>query len=304
MRQRRWLELIKDYDLQIHYHSGKANIVADALSRKNVGNLAYLLTDQKELLLEFERLEIEVVPFELDNFIAAMSAQPAIIEEIKQKQMNDEFLKKICDEFDTKPKSGFTIEDFVLRFQGRLCILDETDSKRIILAEAHKSMLPMHPGNIKMYQDLKLGDHTRRVGRIVRASCGRVGPHWPQDVCNSRIWTWGRRIPSNVRFVGILEPIRGVLRPSLGIPLRFRSSGIALTPWDFFKELSSSAQFSRGRTDQPRPRRESLGALDVWALGILGIWWGVSAVGGVPQSNGSPRGEGFGVKQMPIDFYC
>jgi hypothetical protein len=34
MRQRRWLELIKDYDLEIHYHTGKANVVADALSRK------------------------------------------------------------------------------------------------------------------------------------------------------------------------------------------------------------------------------------------------------------------------------
>jgi hypothetical protein len=34
LRQRRWLELIKDYDLEIHYHPGKANLVVDALSRK------------------------------------------------------------------------------------------------------------------------------------------------------------------------------------------------------------------------------------------------------------------------------
>jgi hypothetical protein len=34
MRQRRWLELIKDYELKVHYHSGKANVVADALSRR------------------------------------------------------------------------------------------------------------------------------------------------------------------------------------------------------------------------------------------------------------------------------
>ena len=74
MRQRRWLEIIKDYHLQIHYHPGKANTVADALSGKNVGNLACLLIDQKELLLEFEKLEIEVVPFEQDSLIAAMSA--------------------------------------------------------------------------------------------------------------------------------------------------------------------------------------------------------------------------------------
>jgi hypothetical protein len=35
MRQKRWLELIKDYDLEVHYHPGKANVVADALSRKS-----------------------------------------------------------------------------------------------------------------------------------------------------------------------------------------------------------------------------------------------------------------------------
>jgi hypothetical protein len=40
MRQRRWLELVKDYDLEIHYHPGKANIVADALSRKSHVNMA------------------------------------------------------------------------------------------------------------------------------------------------------------------------------------------------------------------------------------------------------------------------
>ena len=43
MRQRRWLELIKDYDLEILYHPGKANVVADALSRKrNYGMVAML----------------------------------------------------------------------------------------------------------------------------------------------------------------------------------------------------------------------------------------------------------------------
>ncbi|XP_028112932.1 uncharacterized protein LOC114311048 [Camellia sinensis] len=59
-------------------------IPSDALSRKNVGNLSYLLTDQRELLLEFEKLEIEMVPFEQGSLIAAMVAQAAIIEEIKQ----------------------------------------------------------------------------------------------------------------------------------------------------------------------------------------------------------------------------
>ena len=48
MRQRRWLELIKDYNLKVHYHPGKANVVADALSRKHHGNS--LLEDGFNLL--------------------------------------------------------------------------------------------------------------------------------------------------------------------------------------------------------------------------------------------------------------
>ena len=39
LRQRRWLELIKDYDMKLHYHPRKANVVADALSRKSYANI-------------------------------------------------------------------------------------------------------------------------------------------------------------------------------------------------------------------------------------------------------------------------
>src|SRR5438067_1649947 len=60
MRQRRWLELVKDYDCEILYHPGKANVVADALSRKrNQSNL--LPTQQEELVEEFGRLNLKMV---------------------------------------------------------------------------------------------------------------------------------------------------------------------------------------------------------------------------------------------------
>jgi hypothetical protein len=54
MRQRRWLELLKDYDVNINYHPGKANTVADALSRKVDCNLAFLMTSQKDILKDME----------------------------------------------------------------------------------------------------------------------------------------------------------------------------------------------------------------------------------------------------------
>ena len=60
MRQRRWLELLKDYDLTISYHPGKANVVADVLSRKSARNLVALLTTQKHILEDLRKMRIEV----------------------------------------------------------------------------------------------------------------------------------------------------------------------------------------------------------------------------------------------------
>ena len=58
MRQRRWLELVKDYDLEIHYHPGKANVVADALSRRSYVNMAVAFQMPPEVCEEFEQLSL------------------------------------------------------------------------------------------------------------------------------------------------------------------------------------------------------------------------------------------------------
>ena len=60
LRQRRWLELMKDYDLDIQYHAGKANVVADALSRKSQINLASIITSETHLLEEMRRMNLHV----------------------------------------------------------------------------------------------------------------------------------------------------------------------------------------------------------------------------------------------------
>ncbi|XP_028052786.1 uncharacterized protein LOC114257213 [Camellia sinensis] len=109
MQHRRWLKLIKAYDLQIHDHPGKANTVVDALSRKGKGNMANLLTEQRELLAELDKMSINLMVHGREAIVAAMMAQPTLIEEIKLPQIEDETLKRICVELETKPRSGFNL---------------------------------------------------------------------------------------------------------------------------------------------------------------------------------------------------
>jgi hypothetical protein len=67
MRQRRWLELIKDYNLEINYHPGKANVMADALSRNTYCNNLMVKEEQPALYEELEKLRIEIVDRVQDN---------------------------------------------------------------------------------------------------------------------------------------------------------------------------------------------------------------------------------------------
>jgi hypothetical protein len=61
LRQRRSLEWIEDYDLNIHYHPGKENVIADALSRKHYCNNMMVQKEQPTLYEEMEKLSLEIV---------------------------------------------------------------------------------------------------------------------------------------------------------------------------------------------------------------------------------------------------
>ncbi|WVZ97281.1 hypothetical protein U9M48_042830, partial [Paspalum notatum var. saurae] len=89
MRQQRWLELIKDYDMEIHYHPGKANVVADALSRKSYANMALGFQMPHELCEEFKRLSLG---FLHHTIAAAFEAELTLEREIREHQKDDEKL--------------------------------------------------------------------------------------------------------------------------------------------------------------------------------------------------------------------
>ena len=78
MQQRRWLELIKDYDLTIQYNLGKANVIADTLSRKMEGSLAAIITHQLRFMRELEKMQLEVrirEPGEVTSWVNQVSVQ-------------------------------------------------------------------------------------------------------------------------------------------------------------------------------------------------------------------------------------
>ena len=89
MRQCRWIELIKDYDLEILYYPGKTNVVADALSKKRSYGMAAMLTTQQPLLDELRKLDVEVITEAVEARLANMKLQPTLLDQIKEAQKKD-----------------------------------------------------------------------------------------------------------------------------------------------------------------------------------------------------------------------
>jgi hypothetical protein len=92
MRQRRWLELIKDYDLEVHYHPGKANVVANALSRKAHCHCLSIEIFSKTLYYQLRKFNLEIIPQGSLNLI---SIESTLLDRIIMSQMHDEGIKII-----------------------------------------------------------------------------------------------------------------------------------------------------------------------------------------------------------------
>jgi hypothetical protein len=131
MRQRRWMELLNDYDCEILYHPGKANVVADALSRKERGETTKVVTYRMEVTSDFR----------------------ANVKTCQEEAMKEENLK-------SERMVGF-VASLVENTSGLRCLGDRVwipklgDLRKKVLEESHSSRYSVHPGTNKMYRDLR-----------------------------------------------------------------------------------------------------------------------------------------------------
>ncbi|GJT89845.1 putative reverse transcriptase domain-containing protein [Tanacetum coccineum] len=133
MRQRIWIELLSDYDCEIRYHPGKANVVADALSRKE----------------RIKPLRVRALMMTVHNDLPKQILK-AQKEAMKKKNAKAENLGRLIKQiFEFRP-------DGTRCFGNRVWLPRFGGLRDLIMHESHKSKYSIHPGSDKMYQDLKL----------------------------------------------------------------------------------------------------------------------------------------------------
>jgi hypothetical protein len=146
LKQKRWLELIKDFDLGINYHPGKANMVADALSQRSHANQLVVKSIPFEFGDEFAKLKIVA-----NTEVVEMEVGSSLLQEIRRGQVEDEKIQEIKCNIKEEKSPGFSEDDQgVLWYKGRICVPNIKELKDKILHEAHKSAYSIHPGGNKM----------------------------------------------------------------------------------------------------------------------------------------------------------
>ena len=150
------MELLKDYDCTNDYHPGKANVVADALSRKSTGSSASMQTIQLPLMIEMRELGVELGVHVLGALFASFQLRPILVDQILEAQLEDPYLMSMRKKVEEGEQSDFAVRDDGAMVMGsRLFVPTAEELKGQILEEAHSFSYAMHPGSTKMYRTLK-----------------------------------------------------------------------------------------------------------------------------------------------------
>jgi len=156
MRQRRWVELIKDYDCIIDYHPGKANVVADALSRKDKAIRGGPATGNEETMIGLKRLGAVLSVSPKGSLMAQLKVKLGYREQILEAQQLDDEVLKVRIKLESGGETLFRIgDDGIVMLGRRMYVPDNKALKQKLLREAHESKFTVRLGSTKMYQDLK-----------------------------------------------------------------------------------------------------------------------------------------------------
>ncbi|WMV09069.1 hypothetical protein MTR67_002454 [Solanum verrucosum] len=144
--------------MSVLYHLGKANVVADTLSRFSMGSVAHVEDEKKELVCEVHilaRLGVQLVDSIKGGAMVHDGSESSFVMNVKSKQDLDPILIELKESVLKRPVKAFSKgEDGVLRYQGSLCVSDVDGVREKILEEAHGSRYFIHLGATKMYHNL------------------------------------------------------------------------------------------------------------------------------------------------------
>ncbi|GJV59668.1 putative nucleotidyltransferase, ribonuclease H [Tanacetum coccineum] len=133
IRQRHWLELLNNYDANIQYHPGKANVVADVLNRKNYGIMACLKI-QSEIIKYLECIAVELCVRGYEGYIANLKIEPNLVLWIKEAHKEDGELWSLLENLKEGKQAEFRVDDHgVIWYGNRLCVPDNSSLREAVL---------------------------------------------------------------------------------------------------------------------------------------------------------------------------
>ena len=137
LRQRRWSELLKNYDRDILNHPGKANVVADTLSRKSSGSFAHISIERRPLIQELYELVDQGLMMKISRsggLLAQFRVRSVLRDKIKAAQSRDPILIELKENVRAGKFTDFTLDDEgVLWISGRVCVPNVDNLREEIL---------------------------------------------------------------------------------------------------------------------------------------------------------------------------
>ncbi|WMV18525.1 hypothetical protein MTR67_011910 [Solanum verrucosum] len=142
--------------MSVLYHPGKANVVADVLSRLSLGSVAHVEDEKKELVQDVHRLArlgVQLVDYTKGGVMVHNGSESSFVMDVKAKRGLDPISVELKEVVLKNPvKALCQGRDGVLRYQDQLCVPND-DLREPILVEAHSSQYYIHPRATNMYCD-------------------------------------------------------------------------------------------------------------------------------------------------------